>query len=99
MLLGWPIGATLAFMLLQHKAQLGVKHVGKIFILGTKLGSDGFIWVHMGFEFGDVANPQDVDIDARSGDGESKAENTETIGGYLNGARTHSLIEHAELNA
>ncbi|KAH9863563.1 hypothetical protein J1614_009495, partial [Plenodomus biglobosus] len=96
MLLGSPIGATLAFMLVQHKAELGVKHVTNIVIFGTKLGSDSFVLVHMVFKVGNVENPHDVGVAFRSERDGSNAEKSMNSDKYIKGVRTHMLLGNSE---
>ncbi|KAH9880953.1 hypothetical protein IAQ61_001247 [Plenodomus lingam] len=90
---GSPIGATLAFMLIQHKAEIGIKHVTDIVIFSTKLGAEGFVQVHMVFKVADVDNPFDVGIATRSEDKQYAAGNLDKLDGYDNGVRTHVLFE------
>lgn len=56
-LLGSPIGATLAFMLIQHKAEMGIKMVMEIVIFRENNAANSVPDVNMLFRIGDVPYP------------------------------------------
>jgi hypothetical protein len=58
MLLGSPIGATVAFLSLQHKRELGTKHVTDVTIFRNGDEDDGEVpLVHLLFGIYDVPEP------------------------------------------
>jgi hypothetical protein len=56
-LLGSPIGATVALMLLQHKRELGVKQVTDVTIFDGEEDDGGVPLVHLLFGIYDVPEP------------------------------------------
>jgi hypothetical protein len=57
---GSPIGASVAYLLLQHKAELGVKHVPSITIFRD--AGEGMVQPQLLFTIEDVADP-DSDVE------------------------------------
>ncbi|KAI8933919.1 hypothetical protein NX059_009612 [Plenodomus lindquistii] len=89
MLLGTPIGRKLGFLLLQHKADLGIKRVTEIVVFGNSYIEldDNYMWVHMLFKIGDVEDPV--------GQVSRRSEKLNFGAGvYVNGVRTHMLLEN-----
>ncbi|KAH9863562.1 hypothetical protein J1614_009494 [Plenodomus biglobosus] len=91
-LIGSPIGATLAYMLIQHKLELGIKQITQVVIFRENMADDN-PEIQLLFKIGDVPKPiGEVETEAEAargrvasrgeGDGEQ---------GYVDGVRTHIL--------
>ncbi|KAH6875074.1 hypothetical protein BKA58DRAFT_334135 [Alternaria rosae] len=67
-LLGSPLGGSLAYLLAQHKAELGIKHVTEVVIFRDDFAQDWSPYVQLLFRIKDVPNPApDPALGAESG--------------------------------
>ncbi|KAI8933928.1 hypothetical protein NX059_009621 [Plenodomus lindquistii] len=95
-LIGSPLGATLAYMLIQHKAELGIKAVTEIVIFRED-SDDEFPELQLLFKIAEVQHPNgepDVGMARQDSvvDGGLQVRYAKEMGGgYADGVRTHVL--------
>jgi len=81
-------------MLLQHKAELGVKRVTNVVIFKDDSDVGTYVSVHLLFKVADVASAVGARMAVRDGDGTAGAGNDDTVvlGKLVGGVRTHELF-------
>jgi hypothetical protein len=88
---GSPIGATIAHMLLGHKAELGIKHISKVNAVTSDPPGDGND-MHLFFLIEDV--PADQVHEKKRGNHENKREDGKSGRGELADMMENLHIQH-----